>query len=105
MAHNQNVTYEKEFLRGVHLTGWTVQEDGSGEITVSGPCPVCDGDAYGPSLPMAEATEDATLLHFDRPPEIVARILAACRCGTSHGRDGASSCGRSWIVVVKRDQQ
>ena len=99
MAHDHRVGYQEELLRGVRLDGWQVQENGG--VVVSGPCPKCHGDAYGPELPLADAVKESTILYFDRAPDRILEIVAACHCGHAHGRDDATNCGRRWVVVVK----
>ncbi len=55
--------------------------------------------AYGPSLPWRQkGAIDLTSLRTALP--VVAEVRADCRCGHDHGEDGASSCGRYWVVNV-----
>jgi hypothetical protein len=104
MPHNARVRYSNELLAAGRLKpGWSAQVDDRGVVTVSGPCPKCGGDAFGPPLPELPGVEDLVLLDrpAEEPNEELRRVLAECRCGFSHGDDDAKSCGRSWYVNVK----
>lgn len=100
MNHDTAVKYAQETLRGVSLDGWAAKRSGD-EIVVDGPCPMCHGEAYGPSLPYAEVREAVMgVLPLDDEPKQSQDIPAKCACGSSHGKDGAQSCGRDWYVPV-----
>src|SRR5262245_25580517 len=51
VAHVDQVKYQSEKLDDVELAGWRAVWDPSGMWVVSGPCPKCKGDAYGPDIP------------------------------------------------------
>jgi hypothetical protein len=100
MDHKDEVKYVEEILPGgVELPeGWTV-ELADDTYVVSGPCPECLGKAYGPKLPGTDVPT-STVLRVDREPRSVREILASCACDSSHGKEGATSCGREWVVRV-----
>jgi hypothetical protein len=100
--HKASVQYAAVALRKAKLDGWTAEIAG-GVVLVSGPCPECFGAAYGPNLPKAEAVDAVSPVLFhdqDRPPVPVVLIEAECHCGSDHGKEGATSCGRRWVVQV-----
>lgn len=108
MGHDKKVKFVAERLDSGNLgPGWSAQIDEEGVVTVSGPCPVCHGDAYGPVLPNLQAASlTESLLVVGRPPsepDEVRRIRAECCCGAKHSgdEDGGSGCGRWWYVNVR----
>lgn len=110
MHKTEEVKYAAEILNGGFTlpAGWTAQRAGDGRYGVSGPCPECLGSAYGPPARQA-ATEVAfamtTILQVSRDPENAREILASCACGYDHGKPGADSCGRKWIVRVMTSEE
>lgn len=102
--HEPDVPYRAEFLSDTALPeGWEGSRNAHGLYSVSGPCPACKGQAYGPAMTQLGVTttnEDADLLYIDRPQARTREVLAACTCGAEHGKSGAGSCGREWIVRI-----
>jgi hypothetical protein len=100
--HKDDLPYRTEILRGGQLPdGWTATENPDGTYAVSGPCPACFGDAYGPAISqLDEEVGDDSLLYIDGPGTRSREILAACACGNEHTKSGATSCGREWGVRV-----
>lgn len=93
--HKSRVTYARVRLPGgtVLPDGWTViSED---PFAVSGPCPKCLGDAYGPVLFI-----DGVATRELAESEPVATVIAECRCEYEHGDDGEMGCGRYWPVSI-----
>lgn len=110
MAHKTSVEYATNTLTSGDLEGWQAQVLDDGSVAVSGPCPVCGGQAFGPELPEIDQIKNPGILYADqRPPRPSRDILARCDCGYSHkgAPDGTASCGRRWVVVVAmpRDHQ
>jgi hypothetical protein len=109
VGHDKTVTFVAERLDSGDLgSGWSAQVDGEGIVTVSGPCPVCHGDAYGPVLPSLQAAgAEESLLVVGRPPsqpdERLRRVRAECCCGSKHkgDEDASGGCGRWWYVNVR----
>ncbi|WP_130013927.1 hypothetical protein [Serinicoccus sediminis] len=93
MEHKDDVKYAAEIMPGGTPlpAGWKVVA--KEPFAVSGPCPSCFGNAYGPLIKDFDDGEP------DR--ELTREIYAECSCGFSHGGDGATSCGRSWIVTLQ----
>ena len=79
--------------------GWEASW-GSAGWSVSGPCPACRGDAWGPPIPagVADDAGERNLVGPGAPPASGA-VLAACYCGRTHG-DSEGSCGRRWVVRI-----
>ncbi len=102
VKHKDSVKYDAEPLGVVTLPkGWSAKRNSDGAYKVSGLCPTCLGPAYGPELPQFDPDES---LLPDLPPLSDAReILATCHCGRKHGKDGATSCGRTWLVEISTD--
>ncbi len=107
MAHDEAVKFEAESLgSGMLPDGWSADVDVTGIVTVSGPCPTCGGDAWGPPLPTPESAVTAESLVVANRPESqphdqLRRVRAECHCGFEHGNDGADGCGRWWMVNVR----
>jgi hypothetical protein len=57
-----------------------------------GPCPIC-GEIVEGSISNAEITVGLT---FE-----ATKVPVDCNCGYKHGHDGASGCGRSWVVTCR----
>jgi hypothetical protein len=105
MTHNDKLPYQPESLVHVPLPGWQAERADDGSFLVQGPCPACGGDSWGPDLPNPTVT-DTHLTYVAGPSRKAIAIVAACHCGYSHGQDGATSCGRTWSVIVDPvDQQ
>jgi len=60
-------------------------------FAVEGPCPTCLGDAVGPAIDFGDESVER---------DIVASVVAECRCGYEHGKADSSGCGRFWEVVI-----
>lgn len=99
MDHEDVAYSDEQAPGGADLTGWTAEWDGD-NIVVRGPCPVCHGEAYGPTLPDA-SPPTASALRVDEPPIVTRTVRAECRCGHKHGKDGKKACGRWWHVPVE----
>lgn len=101
--HRNDVPYVEELLSDVELpVGWT-RSRGMNGWTVSGPCPTCLGDAYSD----APQYSDVKVRSGEAPDAGVEEalsdggsVLASCHCDNSHGKEGASSCGRQWLMPV-----
>jgi hypothetical protein len=108
VAHDDTVKYEKVRLpAGQSLDGWDVNRQGD-RYTVTGTCPVCHGDAYGPDLESAQDAADTAdsiqqLLAAPQPHVESHVILANCHCNHDHGKADATDCGRSWFVPLIPD--
>lgn len=112
MAHNESVEYVNESadVPDDVLKQWRCKaaDQGSTRVhTATGPCPVCGAVASGMlkesyDIYGAEVTNgalDVSLAEFRRgaPKEI--EIPVRCACGSKHGKDGMTSCGRRWTVT------
>lgn len=99
MPHDAQVIFKPELLVDVELPpGWRCGRHPEGTWWASGPCPKCEGDAYGPTLPPDTGGDGA--VHAEREivaAKPVAEVRADCRCNFVHG-DGSTSCGRYWVV-------
>jgi hypothetical protein len=78
--------------------GWVADEQ-AGRWTVEGACPTCHGPAFGPPLSIAAEEHASRVSEVLRAPD-GAGVYAACHCEHDHGHDGATSCGREWVVKL-----
>ena len=94
--HKDRVKFARTRLpAGTQLPdGWKVVSENP--FAVAGLCPKCLGDAYGPVL--KNDSESRELAEEDP----VATIIAECQCGSEHGEDGATGCGRWWPIAIDR---
>ena len=113
MKHKASVRFNEQRLSRPRLPkGWSSQKNGDGQVGASGPCPVCFGDAYGPTIPdvgLKVPSGDSALLDIrrnrDGDAETSRDVYVECACGFDHGKAGATSCGATWIVEIKGAQK
>jgi hypothetical protein len=88
------------------LTKWSSSADPSGPghvIHVQGPCPECElatsgllaVEISGPVEPGVVRGKEERMTTVPRSW----RVPVTCNCGYSHGKEGATGCGRMWFVV------
>ena len=102
-THHRRIKFASELLSAPELLGWTYRRDDDDQVVVSGPCPSCGGEVYGPDSPDPGDITDAdptTLLTGDGRLDVIATVYVRCNCGAPHGVVGGYSCGRYWIVEV-----
>jgi hypothetical protein len=102
--HDLTVVWEREMLDGqtLDLTGWECETIKVGTetyvTTASGPCPRCRGPASNSrewgSGPVPE------IYKLEAKP---IDVHLTCNCRNPHNKEGATGCGREWIVVCKAE--
>jgi hypothetical protein len=95
MGHQGEVKHKSEYLEfdDLHAGNWICGRRKDGTCEASGPCPSCEGTAFGPRtatiVRRVEAKTDERVKPCDVPCE--------CRCGHDHGGGEDVGCGRWWI--------
>lgn len=95
MGHKDEIKHELVYVEfsDSHATNWSCRRRKDGTCEASGPCPSCEGTAFGPRTPSIvrglERRKASELAPCDVPCE--------CRCGNDHGGGKDSGCGRWWI--------
>lgn len=108
------------------LSKWSssAQPSGPGHIIyVQGPCPGCglptsgllaigiSGPPEGEAAPKGEGKVAASRAErggVEAPPRqrpLPWRVPVTCNCGYSHGKEGATGCGRMWFVVCSEVEE
>ena len=106
MAHKNDVKYEHTVEEIDLPATWKARRLGNGQWTVSGPCLVCEGSAYGPDLsedgpaPKKTPGEDSAAMAGPDADGAKATVHAKCRCGNDHSVEDKESCGREWWVTL-----
>lgn len=96
MGHKPEVKYKSELVDfgASHVADWTCGHRKDGTCEASGPCPTCEGTAFGPRTAtvgrkIAPRKPDEGVEPCDVPCE--------CHCGHDHGGGEDVGCGRWWI--------
>jgi hypothetical protein len=109
-AHDPDVPYADVVLTSeqVDLTGWECWAVPDADMTrfyAGGPCPVCGARAQGsisekpaPVESLGRGQEEV-----EPPSTEPVEVPVRCSCGSPHGHDGATSCGRRWSIICPRD--
>jgi hypothetical protein len=109
-GHDQSLPYADLVAPGTSIDldaweCWAVATGGVVHYYAKGPCPACGAasqghvaDATAPVESLGEAAEPPALA--TGPVEVPVR----CTCGATHGRDGATSCGRRWSIICPRGE-
>ena len=106
MAHDLGVAYENRAVPGdeIDIGSWSWRVDASNVATsyvALGPCPACHATCEGWAEDVTNPIERGKNGGGDPGPvrEDAIEVAVSCRCGSSHGRDGAKGCGRRWTIV------
>ena len=106
-GHDLSVVYENRAVPGaeIDLQQWTWANRTTGRIVsyvATGPCPACHGRCEGWGDDASNPIEKK-FRGPDTPDPTPSRgrfeVAVTCRCGASHGRDGATGCGRRWTII------
>jgi hypothetical protein len=114
MRHDDKLKFAAHEYVGALSGDWIVQAVKDREFTVEGRCPVCHGEAFGPtaSVKLPELFDKdegldrghsfltrspGALRQASRPPAVV---RMDCCCGGSHGDPSGRGCGAYWYVSV-----
>ena len=100
--HDVTVPFEVRVVPGseIDLAGWSwdsVPMGGLVRYRASGPCPACHADCSG------ERSDGPNPLERELVDSVF-EVVVRCACGSSHGRDGATGCGRVWTVIGPKGQ-
>ncbi len=102
MGHNNDVVWEYEVVpsEDIDMSNWKCWTEVAGEVTATyaqGPCPRCDavveGVGLGGSVPIE--ADVATAEEAQRRP---IQVHVVCGCKFDHKKEGASGCGREWLI-------
>jgi hypothetical protein len=111
-GHDLNVFYAEEVVPGPDIDvtrwqSWSYTDAGLEHYYVKGPCPACFAESQGHAADIPEPLEGQGTDVQDADSEKLARsaqieVPVQCQCGFGHGKQDATSCGRSWSLVVQR---
>lgn len=95
MSHRDEIKYAdaRSELTSKIRRRWKRDPTGS---SAEGPCPACEGDAWGPALPVLEVDE----VPADAPPPGGGDIPCRCHCNHDHGKGAELGCGRHFVYEV-----
>lgn len=103
-VHDLTVVFADEVASGdqVHVAEWVWWSQSSGTVTsyfAKGPCPGCSARVQGRGDDIAHPVEGQGATVVERPAGVETfDVAVVCRCGASHGKDGATGCGRRWSI-------
>lgn len=107
-GHNKRLAYADVVLgeEDVDLSGWQCWHERDGAVVhyyAAGRCPGCRAEAQGRKDTAPKPIESLGPEGVGRPAtRAIIEIPVRCTCGSSHGRDGATGCGRRWSIVCSR---
>ena len=105
--HDLSVAYENRAVPGaeIDITQWSWDLKTTGGIVsyvATGPCPACHARCEGWGEDASNPIE-RNVRGPDTPDRTAIgdrfEVAVTCQCGTSHGRDGATGCGRRWTIT------
>jgi hypothetical protein len=108
--HDLAVAYVNEAVPGVDIDGsawrsWAYTDGQRVHYHVRGPCPRCRAVGQEADWPDDDAPVESQGQGV-APPSVqstdLVEVPVFCACGHDHGRANATSCGRSWSIVVPR---
>ena len=110
--HDLSVPYADEVVPGASIDvkrweSWSHTGAGREDFYAKGPCPACFAQAQGHAADVWEPVEAQGGVQRDTAseknvPGDTIEIAVRCQCGSEHGKQGATSCGRAWSVNVTR---
>ena len=112
--HDLSVPYADVVVPGadIDVTRWKSwsypDADASREdYYAKGPCPACFAETQGHAADIQEPVESQGRGQRDAAsgkaaPDDTIEIPVRCQCGSGHGKQDATGCGRAWSVIVTR---
>lgn len=110
--HDTSVPYADEVVPGSGIDisrweSWSYTDAGREDYYAKGPCPACFAEAQGHAADVRKPLEEQGRGRRDAAsgkaaPDDTIEIPVRCQCGSGHGKQDATGCGRAWSVIVTR---
>jgi hypothetical protein len=111
-VHDSAIAYADTVVPGASINvasweSWSYTDGGITHYYAKGPCPGCSAEAQGHYADIEKPVEgqgadrDAPDV-LEGPLDDTIEIPVQCHCGFAHGTQNATSCGRSWSVIITR---